>query len=228
MVVRLGTSLITQRTPHTFRIGGSNIDRIYDGTKLVWESGQQLADGLDSLSGFTQTSTGSGVVSTSSEAAWTGGTDGQATLLYNTSAMTNNQYASCVVGSVVTNTRASGLILHCDASLSSWYGLLIEGDRLTILSNTGRWMQNIGGAYDVAYGEWAGTVKYLDTVEFWNIGQNFYAAHNGTIRVTATIPSPNIGPSQRRVGFGMYRSSFVSSSRLAHWWGGDAGAWGKI
>lgn len=228
MVVRLGTSLITQRTPSTFRVGSTAVDRIYQGTTLVWEAGEMLADGLDSLSGFTQTSTGSGVVSTSSEAAWTGGSDGQATLLYNTPAMTNNQYVAGVVGSYTHASRASGLIMHCDSSLNSWYGLLFESDRLAILSNTGRWMQNIGGGADVNYGQWNGSVNYLDLIEMWNVGKNFYVTQNGTLRISVTIPNPAVGSTRRNVGFGMYRTSWSSSSRLAHWWGGDAGAWGKI
>lgn len=186
-----------------------------------------FVDRFASLSSFTQTSTGSGIVATSSEAAWTGGTDGTATALYNSSATSSNQYAACTVGSVVHSSRASGLITHCDDSLISWYGALFEGDRIALVTNTGRWLQNIGGPNDINYSEWTGTVSPGDVIEMWNIGERFIISHNGTVRIDYTISGANIGSSQRRVGFGMIRQSFGSSSRLADWWGGDAEAWDK-
>lgn len=185
-------------------------------------------DTFSSLSSFTQTSTGSGIVATSSEAAWTGETDGTATALYNSAASSSNQYVACIVGSVVHSSRASGLITHCDSSLVSWYGALFEGDRIALVTNTGRWLQNIGGAADINYSEWTGAVDTGDLIEMWNIGERFFIAHNGITRIDYTITGAKTGSGQRRVGFGMIRQSFGSSSRLADWWGGDAEVWGKV
>ena len=228
MSIKLGTNDISQVSPGSIRLGASSLDRVYNGTKLVWERGTQTIDTLDSLGSFTQTSTGSGIGASGGEALWDGTTDGTATALYNTSALTNNQYVAGIAGSYMNASRASGLIFHCDASLTSWYGVLFESDRIALVSNTGRWLQNIGGSQDVSYAEWSGTVSSGDTLSAWNIGENFYVAQNGTIRISTTISGANIGATKRRQGIGLYRTSFASSCRISQWWGGDAGAWGKI
>lgn len=88
-------------------------------------------------------------------------------------------------------------------------------------------MQNIGDPQDVNYAEWTGSVSAGDLIEMWNIGERFFIALNGVTRIDHTISGANIGTSQRRVGFGMMRSSFTSSTRLTDWWGGDADVWGK-
>ncbi len=228
MSIKLGTSDISQITPGAIRLGANSLDRVYSGTSLVWERGQYLNDPLNSVSAFTISSTGSGISAVSGEARWAGTSDGQGTALYNTSALTTNQYVACVVGSAISTTRASGLVFHCDTSLSSWYGLLFEGDRLTLLSNTGRWLQNVGGAQDVAYSEWNGSVSSGDLLEMWNVGTTFYVTQNGTNRITYNMSSPMFGATKNKQGFGIYRTSWASSGYVAEWWGGDAGAWGKI
>jgi hypothetical protein len=228
MSIKLGNNDISQVSPGSIRLGPSPLDRVYDGTKLVWERGIQTIDTLDSLGSFTQTSSGSGIGITNGEAQWGGSTDGTGTALYNTSALTNNQYVAGIAGSYMHASRASGLIFHCDSSLTTWYGVLFESDRIALLSNTGRWLQNIGGAQDINHGQWNGSVSSGDTLSAWNIGENFFVAQNGTIRISVTISGANIGPTKRLQGIGLYRESFASSCRISQWWGGDAGAWGKI
>ena len=91
MSLKLGTNDIPSLSPGAIRLGANSLDRVYDGTKLVWERGFNYTDQFNNLTGFTQTSTGSGVGITSGFARWAGGTDGSAILLYNSQALTTNQ-----------------------------------------------------------------------------------------------------------------------------------------
>ncbi|AOE43731.1 hypothetical protein SEA_BANTAM_41 [Gordonia phage Bantam] len=201
---------------------------IWDGTKFVrvWPPAQQgvaYTDPLDSLAAFTQTSTGSGVVISNGEAAWTGSNNGEATVLYNQAAQTDDQYVRGTVGSNTRNDRASGLIMHCGATLDSWYGVLVESDRLTLVSGYGRWLQDTLPTY----GQYTGSVSTGDVIELWNKGTTFYVTQNGTTRLSVPIPGIAFSADRRRQGFGMYRTAFFSSGRWADWAGGDAKAFGK-
>lgn len=182
----------------------------------------QFTDTLDNSSAFSVFNSGSGIAFSGGEALWNGTTDGQGIAVYNTQATTNNQYASAVVGSYIAGA-ATGLILHSDVGYSGYYAGAFYNTRVTLMRTSGRWNQN---AYTTIT-DAAATVSSGSLVEFWNIGETFYLAVNGTIYITYTISNPIIDEYHRYQGFGMFRSSFISSARISEWNGGDAVAWGK-
>lgn len=182
----------------------------------------QFTDPLDSSSNFSIFNSGSGIAISGGEALWNGTTDGQGIAVYNSQATTNNQYASAVVGSYIAGA-AAGLILHSDVGYTGYYAGAFYNTRVTLMRTSGRWNQN---AYTTII-DAAATVSTGSLVEFWNIGETFYMAVNGTVYITYTISNPVIDESHRYQGFGQFRASFISSARIAEWKGGDAVAWGK-
>ncbi|MBH1980812.1 hypothetical protein I8H83_02830 [Candidatus Saccharibacteria bacterium] len=222
MSLKLGSTDISALSPGAIRLGANSLDRVYDGTQLVWERGFKYTHSFTTLTNFTQTSSGSGVGVASGIARWNGTTDGQAILKYNSQARTTNQYGSVVIANASGN--AVGIILHCDAGNTGYYACAILNSRVSLFRTSGRWNQN---AYT--------TITFTNTtvsanslVEFWNIQDRFFIAVNGVIQVDFTIPSPVIDSSHLYQGFGMFRATFVNSASISQWNGGDAGAWGKI
>ena len=221
MSLKLGTNDISQAAA-SIKTGANNLDRIYDGTKLVWERGVAFSTTFGSMAGFTTSSTGSGIGTTSGEAYWNGTTDGYGSAEYLTTCNTNNQYVGCVIGSYTNNSRASGLFMHDDGGLGGYYAVGFTTASTQLVYTTGRWQQNSITSYATTSGIASG-----DMVEMWNIGTTFYVAINTVIKITQTISGAQIN-NRHYQGFGMYRASFASSQRLADWYGGDAGANGKI
>lgn len=135
---------------------------------------------------------------------------------------TNNQYVACVIGSYTNDSRASGIFMHDDNSLGGYYATGFTTASTRLVYTTGRWQQNSLTTYATTSGVASG-----DLVEMWNIGTTFYVAINSVVKITQTISGAQI-TNPHYQGFGMYRSSFFSSQRLADWYGGDAAAYGKI
>ncbi len=181
----------------------------------------QFTDPLDSAAAFTVAGTGSGITFTG-EAQWGGTSDGQGVALYDAQATTNNQYAAAIVGSTI-GSRGSGLILHSDSGYTSYYGATFYSSTLKLVQTSGHWTQFTPTELVVL----SMTIAIGDLIEFWNIGNTFKIAVNGTVRINHTINNPLIYSTHRYIGFGMYRDNFVSSTRISEWRGGDAIAWGK-
>lgn len=207
-----GTQEITRR----FR-GTQEMTRRYRGTQKVWQLGAQYTDPLDNLSSFSVTSTGSGIGITGGEAYWNGTTDGQGIALYNQSARTNDQYVAGTIGGTITS-RGSGLIFHCDSGYTGYYGVVFYSNYIGLVRTSGRWTQNS----ITTLGSATPSVSSGMLLEAWNIGDAFRVRLNGNIIISTTVSGSIRGESYRRQGFGMYRSSFTSSTRLADWRGGDA------
>lgn len=222
MSLKLGSTDIPSLSPGAIRIGANSLDKVYDGTKLVWERGYQYTDPFNNLTSFTQTRTGSGVGITSGSARWAGGTDGSAILLYNSLALTSNQYIKAVTSTM--SALGSVIIFHCDSGFTGYYGVGFNNSRVSLLRTSGRWSQNSA----TTYAQFDLTISSGSTIEGWNIGDAFYVAVNGTIVITHTMVSPIIGPTMLYQGFGMFRQTFSNSANMDEWAGGDAGAWGKI
>ena len=184
----------------------------------------QITDPLDSSSAFSVFNSGSGIAFSGGEALWNGTTDGQGIAIYNTpQATTNNQYASATVGSYIAGA-ATGLILHSDVGYTGYYAGAFYNTRVTLMRTSGRWNQN---AYTTIT-DAAATVNVGSLVEFWNIGETFYMAVDGTTYITYSIGNPIIDEYHRYQGFGMFRATFISSARISTWNAGDASAWGKV
>lgn len=181
-----------------------------------------FTDPLDNLVAFSVANSGSGIAVSGGEALWNGTTDGQGIAIYNTQATSNNQYASAVVGSAISGA-ATGLILHSDVGYTGYYAGAFYNTRVTLMRTSGRWNQN---AYTTII-DAAVTVDPGSLVEFWNIGETFYMAVNGTTYITHVIANPVIDEHHRYQGFGMFRQTFISSARISEWRGGDAITWGK-
>lgn len=222
MSLKLGLTDIPSLSPGAIRLGSNSLDKIYDGTKLIWERGYQFTDPFNNLTSFTQTKTGDGVGITSGYARWAGTTDGSAILLYNSQALTTNQYIGATLGTM--NSFGSVILFHCDSGFTGYYGVGINNARVALLRSSGRWSQNTA----TTYAQFDATISVGNTVEAWNVGDIFYVALNGTIVITYTMASPIIGSTRLYQGFGMYRASFNNSTNFDTWSGGDAGAWGKI
>lgn len=179
-------------------------------------------DDLLSLSAFSIYGSGSGIGSVAGVAQWNGTTDGKGIALYNSPATTNNQYGAAVIDTVTTN--GSGIILHADPTYSNYYGAVFYNSYIKLIQTSGFWTQNSISEIST----YATTINNGDLIEFWNIGNVFKIAVNNTIRINQTITNPVIGIGNRNLGYGMYRISFVNSTSITEWRGGDAGAWGKI
>lgn len=182
----------------------------------------KFTDTLDSLSGFTASSSGSGVTINAGVLEWTGTTDGQAILKYNTNARTTNQYGAAITSSMTGN--GSGIILHCDSGNTGYYGAVFYNTYIKLIRTSGRWTQNTItqiATYNM-------TITSGDLIEFWNIGNVFNIAVNGTTYISQTISNPVVGPLNMFQGMGLYHVSFTNSTSIAEWRGGDASAWGKL
>ncbi|AWY03827.1 hypothetical protein SEA_NEDARYA_8 [Gordonia phage Nedarya] len=208
-------------------VGDTKAAKVYLGSTLIWEPpvlGVAYSDSLDSLSGFTQTNTGSGVVSNNGEAAWTGSSDGGSRVIYNQAALTDNQYVSAVLGPNIT-ARSGVLIFHCNDAATGWYGVSWSSGSAIVL---GRGSGNWTGSFDSTIQSVStGSPGTDGTVELWNIGDNFKVAVNGTVVINTTVANSIRGSNYRRQGFGMYRSAFLSTGRIETWFGGDAAAYSK-
>ncbi|RYX79226.1 hypothetical protein EON76_00700 [bacterium] len=222
MSLKLGTTDIPSLSPGAIRLGANSLDRVYDGTKLIWERGFKYTDPFNNLTSFTQTSTGSGVGVTTGSARWAGGTDGSAILLYNSLALTTNQYIGATMSTM--SNLGSVIIFHCDSGFTGYYGVGVNNSRISLLRTSGRWSQNTA----TTYAQFDTTISVGTIIEAWNINNIFYVAVNGTVVITYTMSSPIIGPTRLYQGFGMFRATFANSSNMDVWNGGDAGAWGKI
>ena len=181
----------------------------------------QSSDTLDTLTSYTVDSTGSGIAASGGEAIWNGTTDGNSVALYNVTASTNNQYVVGTVGSIVTG-NGSGLILHCDVGYTGYYAAMFFSGGIKLLRSAGRW-----GTSGVEIANFSITINSGDQIEFWNIGEVFRIAINGTLRIEQTVSGAIIDEYHRYQGFGMYRAAFLSSTRITGWSGGDAIAYGK-
>lgn len=222
MALKLGTNNIPSLSPGAIRLGANSLDKVYDGTKLIWERGYAYTDQFDSLNSFTQTKTGSGVGISTGSARWSGSTDGSAILLYNSLALTSNQYVKVTMSTM--SALGSVVLFHCDSGFTGYYGVGINNSRISLLRTSGRWSQNAATTYTQV----DMTISVGTVIEAWNIADIFYVAVNGTIIITYTMASPIIGPTRLYQGFGMFRSAFANSANMDVWNGGDAGAWGKI
>lgn len=179
-------------------------------------------DTLDSLSNFTATSSGSGVNISSSILQWAGTTDGQAIIKYNSQPRTTNQYGAAITSTMTGN--GSGIILHCDSSNTGYYGAVFYNSTIKLVRTSGRWTQNT----ITQLATYSITINSGDLIEFWNIGNVFNIAVNGTTYISQSISSPVIGPLNMFQGIGLYRLSFTNSTSITEWRGGDAGAYGKL
>lgn len=83
MSLKQGTTNISQAAS-LIKMGANDLDRIYDGTRLAWERGYQYTSTFASMTGFTTSSTGSGIGTTGDEAYWNGTSDGYGSAEYTT------------------------------------------------------------------------------------------------------------------------------------------------
>lgn len=220
-------SLLRGATPLAgMHLGNTPLTGVYRGAERIWSRGVTFTDELDSLSAFTVTQTGGGLVVSSGQVQWNGSTNGYGNALFNGgSPASTDRYAAITPGTGLTsNTRYSGVILCTDADRTQGYGLSFRRTSVHFKDFQGNWFE--GPSTDLA----SATVDIgTDTlVEVWNIGTLGYAAVNGVTVINGVqLSAAKLSASYDKQGFGLYRDAFASSTSIASWRGGDASEWGK-